>query len=292
MALPRLIFITGKGGTGKSIAAAALAVALARRNPVVLADLDRRSSAARMLGADQNGRGFCRVNERIEVRALSPRAELESFIETIVPLKAISRRMLGSRTFGYVTAAVPGLEAFLMLERLRIMAGEAARDDSYLVIDGPASGSAIELLSVAAGLGRLAPRGRLNRLSLELERFLADPNRFGVAITLSPEEAALREAMETASALDERMGIRRVAAILNGVARPLFNRAEGKIAAAMGEHGRLVARRIELGALAERARRRLTSTGLNVIELPMLFTESIGKAEIFELSRALEPRLA
>src|SRR3990172_2345685 len=99
MALPRLIFITGKGGTGKSTAAAALAVALARRNPVVLADLDRRSSSARLLGADLNGRGFCRVNEGLEVRALSPRAELESFIESIVPLKAISRRMLGSRTF-------------------------------------------------------------------------------------------------------------------------------------------------------------------------------------------------
>jgi len=60
----------------------------------------------------------------------------------------------------------------------------------------------------------------------------------------------------------------------------------------MGEHGRLVARRIELGALAERARRRLISTGLNVIELPMLFRESVGKAEIFELSRALESGLA
>ena len=51
MALPRLIFVTGKGGTGKSTIAAALALALARYRPVSLADLDRRLSAMRLLGA-------------------------------------------------------------------------------------------------------------------------------------------------------------------------------------------------------------------------------------------------
>jgi len=292
MALPRLIFITGKGGTGKSTVAAAMAHALARSHPVLVADLDQRTSAARLLGTNLNGRGTARIGKRLEVRALSPRAELESFIERIVPLKMVSRRMLRSRTFGYVTAALPGLEAFLMLDRLRILAGEAARDDGYLVIDGPATGTALELLSVAAGLGRLAPSGLLHRLALELEKFLGDPDSFGVVITLSPEEAALREALETAAALDERMGIRRVGAILNGVAGRLFSRAEAELAGKLGEHGQLMARRIELGALAERARRRLSGAGLSVIELPMLFRTSLGRREIFELSQALEAALA
>ena len=292
MALPRLIFITGKGGTGKSTAAAAIAHALARNNPVVIADLDQRTSAARLLGADLNGQKSARVGERLEVRALSPRSELDAFIERIVPLKMVSRRMLRSRTFGYVTAALPGLEAFLMLDRLRILAGEAARNDGYLVIDAPATGTALELLSVAGGLGRLAPSGLLNRLALELEKFLTDPQSFGVMIALSPEEAALREALEIATALDERMRIRRVGAILNGVAGPLFSRDEAELAANLGEHGELMARRLELGAMAERARRRLSEAGLNVIELPMLFRSSIGKSEIFELSQALASALA
>jgi len=45
--------------------------------------------------------------------------------------------MLKSRTFGFVTAALPGLEAFLMLERLRLMADEAAKEDRFVVVDGP-----------------------------------------------------------------------------------------------------------------------------------------------------------
>src|SRR5712692_9913066 len=124
MALPRLIFVTGKGGTGKSTIAAALA--LARHRQTSLAALDRRLSAMRLLGAPLDGASTAHINETLEVLALAPRTELEAFIGRIVPIRAVARRMLKSRTFGFVTAALPGLEAFLMLERLRLMADEAA----------------------------------------------------------------------------------------------------------------------------------------------------------------------
>jgi len=94
MALPRLIFVTGKGGTGKSTIAAALALALARHRPASLADLDRRLSAARLLGVPLDGASTARVNETLEVFALTPRAELEAFIGRIVPIRAVARRML------------------------------------------------------------------------------------------------------------------------------------------------------------------------------------------------------
>ncbi len=151
MELPRLIFVTGKGGTGKSTVAVAIATAISRRRPVTIADLERRRTVARILGVSLNGAGHVSVDDNLELTGLTPRRELEGFIEGIVPLKAISRRMLRSRTFGYVTAALPGLEAFLTMERMRLMAGEAALEDGYAVIDAPSTGNAIELLSVHAG---------------------------------------------------------------------------------------------------------------------------------------------
>ena len=126
MKLPRVLFVTGKGGTGKSTVAAAIALALSRRRPTTLADLDGRMSAAAALGATPRDSAAVKVTDSLDVIAMASRTELEAFIERIVPIRAISRRMLRSRTFGYVTAALPGLEAFLLLERLRIMAGDAA----------------------------------------------------------------------------------------------------------------------------------------------------------------------
>lgn len=294
MTLPRLIFVTGKGGTGKSTIAAAMALALARRRPTILADLDKRQSALRLLSShsgDGAGKTF-RISAHLEGVALSPHAEVEAFIERIVPVKALSRRMLQSRTFSYVTAALPGLEAFLMLERLRIMAGDAALKDHYLVVDGPASGSALEFLSVAEGVKGIAPGGTLNRLASGVRSFLVDGARFGVAITVSPEEMALREALETADALKHRRGIKWIVAVLNSTSKALFDAADLDALTPLQAHAQLALRRNAIAEHTTRASEQLREAGLPVIELPTLFLPALGKAEAAQLADKLEKSLS
>jgi anion-transporting ArsA/GET3 family ATPase len=291
MTLPRVLFVTGKGGTGKSTVAAALALALSRRRPTTLADLDRRLSAAAALGATPSDSTPVRVTDSLDVVALTPRAELEAFIRRIVRIRAISRRMLRSRTFGYVTAALPGLEAFLLLERLRIMAGDAALEDRYLVIDAPASGSAVELLSVSAGVRGIAPAGTLNRIAGSIDKFLADATRFGAIVTLTPEELAVREALETAAAMRERLGIASVTAIMNCVPDLLFDAAELAALSPLGAHAQLAARRSASHQQAMMAMPRLAEARLATVSLPMMFTPRIGRAELDKLGRVLEAEL-
>ncbi len=291
MTPPRVLFVTGKGGTGKSTVAAALAIAMSRRRPTTLADLDRRLSAAAALGATPRDSTAVKVTGTLDVIALTPRAELDAFIERIVPIRAISRRMLRSRTFGYVTAALPGLEAFLLLERLRIMAGDAALEDRYLVIDAPASGSAVELLSVSSGVKNLAPAGTLNRLAGSIESFLGDATRFGAVITTTPEELAVREALETATMIRDRMGIATVAAIMNCVPDVLFDTSELAAMSPLGGHARLAIRRNAAHEQAALAVPRFAAAGLPTIRLPMMFTAGIGQAELKKLGRVLEAKL-
>jgi len=294
MTLPRLIFVTGKGGTGKSTVAAALAIALSRLRPTTLADMDRRRSSLRLLSAlngDEDTKPF-KIAEHLDGVALSPHAEIEAFIERIVPVKAVSRRMLQSRTFSYVTAALPGLEAFLMLERLRIMSGDAALKDEYLVVDGPASGSALEFLSVAEGVKGIAPAGTLNRLASGVHSFLTDGARFGVAITISPEEMALREALETADALKNRLGIKWIVAVLNSTSKALFDAADLAALTPLKTHAQLALRRNAIAEYTIRAREQLKAAGLLTIELPTLFLAALGKAEANLLADKLAKALA
>jgi len=291
MKLPRVLFVTGKGGTGKSTVAAALALALSRRRPTTLGDLDRRMSAAALLGAIPDDSTAVKVTDKLDVIALTPRAELEAFIERIVPIRAISRRMLRSRTFGYVTAALPGLEAFLLLEKLRILAGMAALEDRYLVIDAPASGSAVELLSVSSGVKGIAPTGTLNRLADSIDSFLCDPTRFGAVITMTPEDLAVREALETATTIRDRLGIATVAAIVNCVPDSLFDTADLAAISPLGAHTQLAIRRNAAHEQAALVAPRFESAGLPTIKLPMMFTPSIGRTELEKLGRAMKAEL-
>ncbi len=304
MALARLILVTGKGGTGKSTVAAALALGLARRRPTTLVDLDQRMWAARMLGLepDNNLDPMAKRDAvanpgaiaNLETISLSASTELEAFIERIVPIKAVARRMLQSRTFGYVSAALPGLEAFLMLERLRIVAGRAALEDRYVVVDAPATGSALELLSVPGALEQIAPLGTLNRLAANVGSFLADPTRFAVILTLTPQELALGEALEASAMLRGRLGVSVAAAALNCVPGPLFSAREMKALDALHAYpgcARLARWRDGAGRFAARVRREASRAGLAVVELPMLFSPAMRRAELEGLSRALEAGL-
>ncbi len=293
MGLPRLIFVTGKGGTGKSTIAAALALGIARRGRrSILTSLDGRSSAARMLALEEDSEPprRTRSSAKPELLTLDRRAELEAFIARIVPVRAIANRMLRSRTFGYVTAAVPGLEAFLLMERLRIVAGDAALHDYHVVADAPASGSALEMLAVAAGVRALAPLGTLNRLAAGVEALLADPDRFGVLLTATPEELAVREAIDTARGLKE-LGIARVVALLNCAVAPLFALSEIEALRKLDGHRQLAIRRHELGRQTEQAHEKLRAAKLEVIELPMLFRAELHERELSGLARRLSEAL-
>ena len=291
MGLPQLILVTGKGGTGKSSTAGALALALSNRGRTVLADLDGRRTAARLLGVESDGPGRFPAITNLEIRSFTPRTELETFIERIVPLKVISRRMLRSHTFGYVTAALPGLEAFLMLERLRQLADGAAARSGFVVIDAPASGSVLELLSVAQGVKDLAPVGTLNRLARAVDEFLHDPRRFGVSLTARPERLAVREALESITTLRDELKIGYVAAILNGVPDPLFSSFDYAKIRGLPAHRRLALQRRATSELAVRAHKQFEEAGVEVIELPMLYTSEFARPQVEMLAAAFD-RLA
>lgn len=288
MKLPQVIFVTGKGGTGKSTIVAALALGAARRGPVTVIDLDRRRCAIKALNAlpvaDTPGRGG------IDFLALGERGELEAFIERIVPLKAIARRMLQSRTFGFVSTALPGLEAFLILERIRLCARAAAPDRS-IIVDAPATGSALELLNVPAGVQRLAPIGTLHRLAAEVDQFVRAADHFGVLLVARAEELALGEAAEARGTLDA-LGVSCIGSVLNQCETELFTEAEIAGLSGLAGHQRLARARRHAAASAVRAKRRLRDAKLNPVDLPLLHSAVLGLAELETLARRLDEGLA
>ncbi len=279
--LPRVIFLTGKGGTGKSSLAKALAIAFARRYGVTLIRIGTQKKIASDQAESSHNRNASGINEKI----LTPRGELEAFIESIVPVKAIARRMLQSRTFGFVTAALPGLEAFLIMDRLRRMAIEA-QPNEMIVVDGQATGGALEMLSVAEGVAAIAPFGTLHRLAGEVELFLHEPGLFGVLLTLRPEELATREALDAAKAL-HATGIHNLGAVLNGVTEALFSASEIEELKTLPEHRSLAQERRDQAEAASEIARKLKRARLHTVIAPAIYQTRLQESDFEELADVL-----
>ena len=62
--------------------------------------------------------------------------------------------------------------------------------------------------------------------------------------------------------------------------------------AADPEQAELVRRRMDLDAAARRVRKELRAASLEVVELPMLFTAAVGKAQVSQLSRCFNRKAA
>jgi arsenite-transporting ATPase len=202
----KVLFLTGKGGVGKTFLADRLAAELAaltgRVALVSLGPLDGAPSTAEATHSD------------VEFHPLDEQKALARLLARLVGFRFLSERLLDSRTFTAVTAAAPGVREFVTLTFLE----DVASRDRYrwVVVDGPASGHSVTLLGSAARMARIAPFGPAARLARAIERFATDPRRFRAVIVSTPEELAAREAVETDARLRE-IGVSPQFVIVNGM---------------------------------------------------------------------------
>ncbi len=106
-------------------------------------------------------------------------------------------------------------------------------------------------------------------------------------LTVTPEELAIREALELSAALREHLGIATVAAIMNRTPAPLFSKADMHAIAELGAHFALAQRRERERTAAGRARKEFIRAGVPMIELEMLYRPAMGRPEIAELGAVL-----
>jgi anion-transporting ArsA/GET3 family ATPase len=89
-----------------------------------------------------------------------------------------------------------------------------------VVLDAPASGHGVSLLTAPRLLAEVIESGPVGALGRELAAFVADAERCGVVVVTSPEEMPVQEAIELAATLDERFGRRPDLLVVNGVYPP------------------------------------------------------------------------
>jgi anion-transporting ArsA/GET3 family ATPase len=193
-----------------------------------------------------------------------------------------------------VSFAIPGIREVLVLGKLKAV----ERDGGYdlIVVDAPATGHAITLLTSPAGLVGAARSGPVRHQAEEVDALLRDPARCRVLLVTLPRELAVDETIEAAYEVEDRAGVTLADVVVNQY-RPPQPALAGPIGAAdAAQLGEEVAAAVEAARRFELARERVAATEverlaaslpLRQLTLPALDTHRLGPAEAGELAAAL-----
>ena len=229
-----LVYVTGKGGAGKTTVAAALGLAAAacgRR--ALVCDLAGSNQLARAFGRPRDARGELRLTERLFSLSVDPQEALEEWLRRQPGGAAAAAVLKRSHAFGHFVAAAPGAKELVMIgkvvDRARPDPGSGTRPASDLVVvDGPSTGHALGMPAAPRTVGEVASVGSVGRQARELRDFLRDPVAAGYVGVSLPEEMSVREILELERELPDAVGRGLDLIVVNGVYPDRFTDEEAE----------------------------------------------------------------
>ncbi len=130
----------------------------------------------------------------------------------------IAKRLSTSGVIDVVATAAPGIDDIVVLGKIKQL--ERGGDWDVIVVDGPAAGHAVTFLTAAAGMRDAVRGGPIRSQADEVLELLGDPTRCQVVLVTLPETTPVNEVVETAFALEDRVGVQLGPLVINGVDVP------------------------------------------------------------------------
>jgi anion-transporting ArsA/GET3 family ATPase len=223
---PGVVIVSGKGGTGKSTVAAALAMAASRAGRrVLLAEVEGRGEIAQTLGIADPGFEERPTRFGFHVLSITPHETVREYLRRYAGMRHVPRSLMRTGTLDQVITATPGLRDLLALgmvyETLELRPQDPRRRGAPLydliVVDAPPTGQIVAFLSAPAAFAGLVRVGRIRRQATNIARMLRMKTR--VVLVSLPEEMSVAETLESIPAIHES-GARVTAIVANRVLSP------------------------------------------------------------------------
>lgn len=197
----RLIFVSGKGGTGKSAVAAALSIARARTGESVLAiDMGSSPGLAAHLGAKSLTYRPHELREGLFAMEIDRAAALDEYLklQLRVPQGAPTRQIAAALTVLAETA--PGVREIISIGK-PIHEAWTGRWDT-IVVDATSLGQFQSYLRAPTTIAELVPTGNVRRQAERLRSTMLDPDCTSILLVTTPAELPVLETIESIETLE------------------------------------------------------------------------------------------
>lgn len=297
----RVVLVTGKGGVGKTTVATALALSAASNGKRVL--LAETSGAVRVPAIFRvPGRGYALTNvaPNLYTMSVTPAAAIEEYAVRELHLRRLYKMVFQNRIMGPFVDAVPGLHDLIQLGKVfdleREMENGRRRWD-LIVVDAPATGHGLTMLASPRAMMDLTVAGPFHDNARDVATLFDDPARTAIVLVALAEEMPVNETLELHRRLGPQAGLVQ-ALVLNEVhAAPVPDRAEylarrETLLAVANAAGRAAIEIADAGLnrldRQDRARVRLKSLGLPILELPFLVRRDLDRNDVTGFAAALD----
>ena len=238
----RLHVVTGKGGTGKTTVAAALALALAaggRR--VLLTEVEGRQGLAQLfdvppLPYEERKVAVAPDGGDVYALAVDPEDALLDYLHMfyrLSPTGVAARTLRRMGAIEFATTIAPGMRDVLLTGKLKeavVRRGKNGPVYDAVVLDAPPTGRITRFLNISSEVGGLAKVGPIKTQSDSVMAVLRSPQTAVHLVTLL-EEMPVQETMDGIAEL-QATGLPVGGVVVNAVREPLLPPAQLEAAAA------------------------------------------------------------
>ena len=224
----KLIFVTGKGGVGKTTIGAALAlVAASKGKRTLLCEMDAKGDLASTFETRPTGFKEREVAPNLWVMSMDTQASLRQYLS--LQLRFGRAAYVGplAKMFDFVASAAPGVREIVSVGKLCWEVRERRYD--IVVVDAVASGHIIGQLAAPQAINRLVQVGLIRQQTDWMLEILSDPKISGVLAVTTPEEMPVSETIELIGRLDSETTVALAGVVVNRVLPELFSSREEQV---------------------------------------------------------------
>jgi anion-transporting ArsA/GET3 family ATPase len=197
--------VSGKGGTGKTTVAAAMALALARNGRrTLLIEVEGRQGIAQLfdtppLPYDERKVAVAPGGGEVWALAIDPEEALLDYLESFYNLRRAGSALRRMGAIDFVTTIAPGLRDVLLTGKAVevVRRKEKAASDAYdaIVMDAPPTGRITKFLNVNSEMSGLAKAGPIRKHADLVMSVIASPQSAVHLVTLL-EEMPVQETID------------------------------------------------------------------------------------------------